>query len=231
MFYCNKCQAEREWPISMFLSSGACEVCGAVGRCHDVPSSELPLPKAEGTDPMTDYAQLKTTAETLADELDGIINHYRDVLSPLQIGRNKLTESAVELRRLDQESASQAATIAELEQKLSRYAMSAGAADQYKGEAFAARDALGLSLGETVSPSDITEGILSLRQQLAAANERAETAERELAEAERHLIASKMLDDDDRTEAKIWRRHRDAFLSRRSQTGNEVEKEQTNDCC
>lgn len=50
------------------------------------------------------------------------------------------------------------------ETELSRYSMSAGAADQYKWEALAARAALGFSSdAEDVSPSDIKAEILRLQ--------------------------------------------------------------------
>lgn len=42
MFYCEPCRLEKDWPESFVGSYGKCEVCGKMGDCHDVPSSQLP---------------------------------------------------------------------------------------------------------------------------------------------------------------------------------------------
>ena len=42
MFYCRPCKDEKNWPESMSLSFGKCELCGKTDTCYDVPSSALP---------------------------------------------------------------------------------------------------------------------------------------------------------------------------------------------
>lgn len=44
MFFCVKCERKNKWPNSLFKSYGACEICGSVGECNDVPSKYLPNP-------------------------------------------------------------------------------------------------------------------------------------------------------------------------------------------
>lgn len=44
MFYCDPCRIKRDWPEGFSKSSGACEICGKVARCNDVPSKLLPAP-------------------------------------------------------------------------------------------------------------------------------------------------------------------------------------------
>ena len=45
MFYCDECAEINGYPQSIGKSKGACELCGKVRDCNDIPSSELPLPK------------------------------------------------------------------------------------------------------------------------------------------------------------------------------------------
>jgi hypothetical protein len=45
MFFCKACQMKNQWPESMALSYGKCEVCNKSATCFDVASSHLPLPK------------------------------------------------------------------------------------------------------------------------------------------------------------------------------------------
>jgi len=45
MFYCKECQKERNWPESMLISFGPCEICNKTGECYDVPSKYLPMPQ------------------------------------------------------------------------------------------------------------------------------------------------------------------------------------------
>lgn len=42
MFYCEDCRKKNDWPESFTRSHGGCEMCGIVGLCYDVPSSQLP---------------------------------------------------------------------------------------------------------------------------------------------------------------------------------------------
>ncbi len=42
MFYCEDCRVENNWPDSIGLSFGKCEVCGKDAFCNDVPSKQLP---------------------------------------------------------------------------------------------------------------------------------------------------------------------------------------------
>ncbi len=45
MFFCDPCAKENGWPMSMFKSSGRCEMCEKQAACSDIPSRQLPLPK------------------------------------------------------------------------------------------------------------------------------------------------------------------------------------------
>jgi hypothetical protein len=42
MFYCDKCKEEHDFPASIMMSTGKCEMCGTHARCYDVPSKHLP---------------------------------------------------------------------------------------------------------------------------------------------------------------------------------------------
>jgi len=42
VFYCEPCRVATDWPASIVLSYGRCEICGQTKHCHDVPSFELP---------------------------------------------------------------------------------------------------------------------------------------------------------------------------------------------
>jgi hypothetical protein len=44
MFYCAKCRAKNDWPVSYSKSYGLCEVCRKTAECNDVPSKYLPVP-------------------------------------------------------------------------------------------------------------------------------------------------------------------------------------------
>lgn len=43
MFYCNECAKKRKWPITIFRSYGACELCEKVVSCNSVKSKDLPI--------------------------------------------------------------------------------------------------------------------------------------------------------------------------------------------
>lgn len=43
MFYCTPCQEKRDWPETIFKSTGKCEICGKSAVCNDMPSKYLPL--------------------------------------------------------------------------------------------------------------------------------------------------------------------------------------------
>jgi hypothetical protein len=45
MFYCEECREKNDWPKSLFMSCGPCELCGKSGSCYDVKSSKLPPAK------------------------------------------------------------------------------------------------------------------------------------------------------------------------------------------
>lgn len=45
MFYCDTCAKENDWPTTMAVSFGKCEVCGAQARCNDRPAALLPVKK------------------------------------------------------------------------------------------------------------------------------------------------------------------------------------------
>ncbi len=45
MFYCKECAKPRNWPWRFARSRGACEICGEVRECEDMPSRYLPMPK------------------------------------------------------------------------------------------------------------------------------------------------------------------------------------------
>lgn len=47
MFYCKSCAEEHDYPESIRVSFGPCEICGTNGDCYDVPSSHLPRPKTK----------------------------------------------------------------------------------------------------------------------------------------------------------------------------------------
>lgn len=51
MFYCDACRLRRGWPESGARSRGPCELCGAVERCHDVRTSDLPVRSASSGAP------------------------------------------------------------------------------------------------------------------------------------------------------------------------------------
>lgn len=44
MFFCDKCANENKWPKSIGRSMGACEICGKVDVCNDIPCKYLPMP-------------------------------------------------------------------------------------------------------------------------------------------------------------------------------------------
>jgi hypothetical protein len=46
MFYCHVCKEKMEWPDSILVSYGPCEICGAIGECNDIPSKYLPIPRS-----------------------------------------------------------------------------------------------------------------------------------------------------------------------------------------
>lgn len=46
MFYCDTCGDGRDWPRTLAVSYGPCEICGQTGFCSDCPSSLLPMPAA-----------------------------------------------------------------------------------------------------------------------------------------------------------------------------------------
>jgi hypothetical protein len=41
MFFCEPCQRKKEWPKSLALSVGKCEVCGVNSVCYDIDSKFL----------------------------------------------------------------------------------------------------------------------------------------------------------------------------------------------
>lgn len=43
MFYCDECREKKNWPESLAMSIGRCEVCGQMRSCWDVKSSALPI--------------------------------------------------------------------------------------------------------------------------------------------------------------------------------------------
>lgn len=45
MFYCEECRIKNDWPKSLFMSCGPCEICGESRSCYDVKSSKLPPAK------------------------------------------------------------------------------------------------------------------------------------------------------------------------------------------
>ena len=45
MFYCDECREKKNWPESLTMSIGPCEVCGKMRSCWDVKSSNLPIPE------------------------------------------------------------------------------------------------------------------------------------------------------------------------------------------
>jgi len=47
MFYCDRCANQRGWPEGFGKSWNACELCGRMVACNDVPLSALPEPKKE----------------------------------------------------------------------------------------------------------------------------------------------------------------------------------------
>lgn len=49
MFYCALCAEKKEWPTTLFVSFGRCEVCRVEAACSDMPASMLPdqKPQAE----------------------------------------------------------------------------------------------------------------------------------------------------------------------------------------
>lgn len=46
MFYCRPCGDARGWGVGLLKSVGPCEICGARAACSDVPSRDLPIPRA-----------------------------------------------------------------------------------------------------------------------------------------------------------------------------------------
>jgi len=44
MFYCRRCAEVRNWPPSMVISRGICEICDELHDCFDTPSRLLPRP-------------------------------------------------------------------------------------------------------------------------------------------------------------------------------------------
>lgn len=44
MFYCAACGKKKKWPVGLVKSQGACEICGTVAVCSDIPSRDLPKP-------------------------------------------------------------------------------------------------------------------------------------------------------------------------------------------
>jgi hypothetical protein len=61
MFYCQDDAKKNNWPFEFAPKShGACEICGTVTECADVPSSQLPIPIGK-TKGMSFVSQLETT--------------------------------------------------------------------------------------------------------------------------------------------------------------------------
>ena len=66
MFYCDDCAEIKGYPITMFKSSGNCEICNTPAICNEGKSSDLPVPELEpdlkpdviiiGIGELTDYA-------------------------------------------------------------------------------------------------------------------------------------------------------------------------------
>lgn len=42
MFYCNGCAEKKKWPLTLFKSQGACEICGKESSCNETPCKDLP---------------------------------------------------------------------------------------------------------------------------------------------------------------------------------------------
>lgn len=47
MFYCEPCRKDRDWPKSLAMSVGPCEICKKDAECYDRKASTLPLPKLD----------------------------------------------------------------------------------------------------------------------------------------------------------------------------------------
>lgn len=109
---------------------------------------------------MTD---IKQYSERDAMELDEVGGHYfRHVLAMTAEGLHSKSEIAAELGWRDMQ-------IAELQERLSRYSMSAGQADQRKGESNAVRVALGFAAdADDVAPCDLVDAIAALQEQVRA---------------------------------------------------------------
>lgn len=43
MFYCDDCKKKNDWPSSVVVSRGKCEVCGVETICNSTPSKYLPI--------------------------------------------------------------------------------------------------------------------------------------------------------------------------------------------
>lgn len=64
MFFCEPCRKKEDWPESLLLSKGRCEICKKTAICHDVKSSDLPKPPPP---PLDGHQE--------ATNVDKIINH------------------------------------------------------------------------------------------------------------------------------------------------------------
>lgn len=45
MFYCDPCAKKYEWPETLTISYGPCEMCDKTAACNEMPSRLLPEPR------------------------------------------------------------------------------------------------------------------------------------------------------------------------------------------
>jgi hypothetical protein len=74
MFYCEECRKSTGWPERLLHRSwGACEICGRVGICNDVPTSNLVLDLSDALEENKEQEDPGPTRYTL---LKGSNDHW-----------------------------------------------------------------------------------------------------------------------------------------------------------
>lgn len=71
MFYCEDYRKKKDWPKSMAMSHGACEICKAKAYCYDTPSRNLPLPQPNPVDAAVHALNALTAAQRTQ-----VFSHY-----------------------------------------------------------------------------------------------------------------------------------------------------------
>lgn len=76
MFYCSKCYEEYDLPWTPCVSRGACEICGTVDDCYDIPTERVNELQSRRNLSKTPYAINDTVLNHVDHNL--VISSYRD---------------------------------------------------------------------------------------------------------------------------------------------------------